>query len=51
MDELYQNIQNQHPEMITDIQQQKSISDELSLKMKDVINAFVENFLKVNKEG
>lgn len=51
MDELYQNIQNQHPEMITDIQQQKSISDELSLKMKDVMNAFVENFLKVNKEG
>lgn len=51
MDELYQNIQNQHPEMITDIQQQKSISDELSLKMKEVINAFVENFLKVNKEG
>ena len=50
-DELYQNIQNQHPEMITDIQQQKSISDELSLKMKDVMNAFVENFLKVNKEG
>ena len=36
---------------ITDIQQQKSISDELSLKMKEVMNAFVENFLKVNKEG
>lgn len=51
MDELYQFIQNQHPEIIDQIQQEKSIGDELTLKMKEVMKAFVENFLKVNKDG
>ena len=51
MDELYQTIESQYPEIIEQIQQQKSIDDELSLKMKEVMKAFVENFLKVNKEG
>lgn len=51
MDELYQFIQNQHPEIINQIQQEKSIDDELTLKMKEVMKAFVENFLKVNKDG
>lgn len=51
MDELYQFIQNQHPEIIHQIQQEKSIDDELTLKMKEVMKAFVENFLKVNKDG
>ena len=51
MDELYQFIQNQHPEIIDQIQQEKSIDDELTLKMKEVMKAFVENFLKVNKDG
>lgn len=51
MDELYYFIQNQHPEIIDQIQQEKSIDDELTLKMKEVMKAFVENFLKVNKDG
>ena len=51
MDELYQTIESQYPEIIEQIQQQKSIDDELSLKMKEVMKALVENFLKVNKEG
>lgn len=51
MDELYQFIQNQHSEIIDQIQQEKSIDDELTLKMKEVMKAFVENFLKVNKDG
>lgn len=51
MDELYQFIQNQHPEIIDQIQQEKSIDDELTLKMEEVMKAFVENFLKVNKDG
>ncbi len=51
MDELYQFIQNQYPEIIDQIQQEKYIDDELSLKMKEVMKAFVENFLKVNKDG
>ena len=51
MDELYQFIQNQHPEIIDQIQQEKSIDDELTLKMKEVMKAFVENFLKVNNDG
>ncbi|MFR1686174.1 MAG: F0F1 ATP synthase subunit alpha [Massilimicrobiota timonensis] len=51
MDELYHFIQNQHPEIIDQIQQEKSIDDELTLKMKEVMKAFVENFLKVNKDG
>ena len=40
-----------HPEIIDQIQQEKSIDDELTLKMKEVMKAFVENFLKVNKDG
>ena len=37
--------------IIDQIQQEKSIDDELTLKMKEVMKAFVENFLKVNKDG
>ena len=38
-------------DIIEEIQTQKVISDELSVKMKEVIGAFVEKFLQVNKEG
>ena len=43
--------ESRNPEIIDQIQQEKSIDDELTLKMKEVMKAFVENFLKVNKDG
>ena len=49
--ELYQNIQSSHPEIIDEINNEKSISQELETKMKEVMKAFVEKFNKVNKEG
>ena len=49
--ELYQEMKLNHSDIIEEIQTQKVISDELSVKMKEVIGAFVEKFLQVNKEG
>ena len=51
VNELYEDIQADHPEIIDEIREQKAISDELNNKMKEVMSAFVEKFLKVNKEG
>lgn len=51
VNELYEDIQANHPEIIDEIREQKAISDELNNKMKEVMSAFVEKFLKVNKEG
>ena len=37
VDELYREMEAKHPEIIEDIHTQKSISDELAQKMKDVM--------------
>lgn len=49
--ELFEEIKLNHADIIEEIQTKKVISDELSTHMKEVMNAFVEKFLKVNKEG
>lgn len=51
INELYQEVKLNHPNIIEDILTHKAISDELSIQMKEVMNAFVNQFLKVNKEG
>lgn len=51
INELYQEVKLNHPNIIEDILTHKAISDELSVQMKEVMNAFVDQFLKVNKEG
>ena len=51
INELYEEVKLNHPDIIDDILTNKAISDELATKMKDVMGAFVEKFLKVNKEG
>lgn len=49
--ELYEEMKFNHEDMIEDIRVNKVISDELSKELKEVMSAFVEKFLKVNKEG
>lgn len=51
IDELYKEIQLNHNEVITEIDTNKVLSDELVAKLKDIMSAFVEKFLKINKEG
>ena len=51
INELYEEVKLNHPDIIDDILTNKAISYELATKMKDVMGAFVEKFLKVNKEG
>ncbi len=51
INELYVDIETHHENIIEDIHTNKMISDDLSNQMKDVMKAFVEQFLKVNKEG
>ncbi len=51
VNELYEEMKLNHSDMIEDIRVNKVISDELSQQLKDVMSAFVEKFLKVNREG
>lgn len=48
---LYEEIKLNHGDVIEEIQTKKVISDELAAKLKEIMGAFVERFLKVNKEG
>lgn len=40
-----------HADIIEEIETKKVISDELANQMKEVMSAFVDKFLIVNKEG
>ncbi len=51
VDELYKEIELNHSDVISDIETNKVISNELVAKLKDIMSAFVEKFLKLNKEG
>lgn len=51
INELYEEMKLNHADIIEDIHVHKVISDELINKLKEVMSAFVEKFLKVNKEG
>lgn len=51
INELYQEIQDHHHDIIDNISTNKVISDDLSQQMKEIMKSFVEKFLKVNKEG
>ena len=51
VNELYEDVKLNHADILENIRVNKVISDELSNEMKEVMNAFVEKFLKVNKEG
>jgi len=51
VNELFDEMKLNHGDIIEEIQTKKVISDELATQMKEVMSAFVEKFLKVNKEG
>ena len=51
VNELYEEVRLNHNHILEEIKERKVISDELSNQMKEVMNAFVEKFLTVNKEG
>lgn len=51
VNELFQHISLNHPEIIEEIKTQKIISNDLDKQLKEVMKAFVEQFLKVNAEG
>lgn len=51
VDELYREMEAKHPEIIEGIHTQKSISDELAQKMKDVMKDYVAVFLRIHKAG
>lgn len=51
VNELFQHISLNHPEMIEEIKDKKIISNDLDKQLKEVMKAFVEQFLKVNAEG
>lgn len=51
INQLFEHIQINHPEYIDEIKTQKIISDDLDKNLKEVMKAFVEQFLKVNAEG
>ncbi|WP_249029354.1 F0F1 ATP synthase subunit alpha [Tannockella kyphosi] len=51
MDSLVENIQMTHPEYLAEIKTQKVISSELETSLKDVMEAFVEKFLKLKAKG
>ena len=51
VNELYQEMQYNHADMITAIETEKVISDDLAAQMKEIMGAFVDKFLVVNKEG
>ena len=48
---LYEEVRLNHNDILENIRVNKVISDELSNEMKEVMSAFVEKFLAVNKEG
>jgi len=49
MSGLVENIQMTHPEFITEIQEKKELSDELSASMKDAMKAYVTQFENLQK--
>lgn len=51
VNELFEEMKLNHSDMVEEIQTKKVISDELASGLKEVMSAFVEKFLKVNKEG
>lgn len=52
MDELLEEISNNHKEYLDEIVETKEISGELEGKLKDTMGAFVQNFVKtIEKEG
>ncbi len=51
INELYEEVRLNHADILENIRVNKVISDELSNEMKEVMSAFVEKFLAVNKEG
>ncbi len=46
IDQLIQEIRVNHPEYLTEILEEKAISDELDAKLKDVMSSYVESYLK-----
>ena len=51
VNELYEDVKLNHADILENIRVNKVISDELSNEMKEVMSAFVEKFLAVNREG
>ena len=51
VNELYAEMKLNHADIIEEIETKKVISDELANQMKEVMSAFVDKFLIVNKEG
>ncbi len=49
--ELYQDMMLNHQDIIKTIGKEKEMSEDLAVKMKEVMSAFVDRFLKVNKDG
>ncbi|MCD7950460.1 MAG: F0F1 ATP synthase subunit alpha [Erysipelotrichaceae bacterium] len=48
--ELYEEVELNHPEVLEEINEKKVLSDDLINRMKEIDKAFVEKFLKVNKD-
>lgn len=51
VDGLFDDIKNNHHDVIDEIDDKKIISDELDKKLKDIMNTYLETFKKLNKEG
>ncbi|MCD8028447.1 MAG: F0F1 ATP synthase subunit alpha [Erysipelotrichaceae bacterium] len=48
--ELYDEVELNHPEVLEEINEKKVLSDDLINRLKEIDKAFVEKFLKVNKD-
>ncbi|MCD7892824.1 MAG: F0F1 ATP synthase subunit alpha [Erysipelotrichaceae bacterium] len=48
--ELYEEVELNHPEVLDEINDKKELSDDLINRLKEISKAFVEKFLKVNKD-
>ncbi|MCD7810122.1 MAG: F0F1 ATP synthase subunit alpha [Erysipelotrichaceae bacterium] len=48
--ELYEEVELNHPEVLDEINDKKELSDDLISRLKEICKAFVEKFLKVNKD-
>ena len=52
INQLYEDIRIHHEEYLTEIAEKKVISDELNAKLKEVMSAYVDQYLKtIDKEG
>ncbi len=48
--ELYEEVELNHPEVLEEINEKKVLNDDLINRLKEISKAFVEKFLKVNKD-